>query len=67
MNLSPPWRWLHTAIRPLRRVPAPEAADMGTAFGLDASVPDLPDPTRLAPFPTAAPRVSPFTGLPRKD
>lgn len=62
MNLIPHWRWL----RAMRRTtgPLPDAADLGTAFGLDASFDDMP-PSRPAPGGSTLPTRSERTGLPR--
>ena len=47
MNLLPGLNWL-TALTARRRSAAeedaPDPGDMGTAFGLDAMAPDLPEP-----------------------
>lgn len=65
MNLIPHWPWWPH----LRRDKSlePDAADMGTAFGLDASF-DAPDaaPTERPGDPRLR-RVSPRTGLPLAD
>ncbi|MET0348760.1 MAG: hypothetical protein ABW067_03120 [Rhizobacter sp.] len=68
MNFMPRWAWLQQAVRPAPSTPeGPDAADMGTAFGLDASFRDEPD-ARLEPKPlTAAPWLSRHTGLPRRN
>lgn len=65
MNLIPHWPWW-PHLRRDRSAP-PDAADMGTAFGLDASfdAPDVPpDPLQGPP---GARRLSPHTGLPRPE
>ena len=66
MNFMP--RWLQQAVRPKpRTADAADAADMGTAFGLDASFRDEPE-VRPEPRPwSAEPRLSRHTGLPRRD
>ena len=53
MNFLPRWAWLR--------------ADMGTAFGLDATFRDLPEAAPQLPSGGAAPRLSRHTGLPRRD
>ena len=61
MNLIP--RWLRA--RPRADDETFDAADMGTAYGLDASFDELA-PQRAAPPPaSAAPWLSERTGLPR--
>lgn len=61
MNLIP--RWLRAIRRPEDE--AFDAADMGTAYGLDASFDELA-PKRAAPPPaSASPWLSERTGLPR--
>ena len=68
MNFMPRWAWLQQAVRPTSRTPdGPDAADMGTAFGLDASFRDEPEVRQETPPWTAAPRLSRHTGLPRRN
>lgn len=68
MNFMPRWTWLRQAVRPTRRPPADaDAADMGTAFGLDASFRDEPEVLRETSPWSPAPRLSRHTGLPRRD
>jgi len=66
MNFMP--RWLQQAVRPTpRTADGPDAADMGTAFGLDASFRDEPDVRPETPQRSAAPSLSRLTGLPRRN
>jgi hypothetical protein len=66
MNFTMPrWTWLRIAARP-PAPPAPDAADMGTAFGLDACFRDVPDTGPGALAPKAPLRLSRLTGLPRQ-
>lgn len=67
MNFLPRWAWLRAARRPPARTDTPDAADMGTAFGLDATFRDLPEAAPQVPSGGAAPRLSRHTGLPRRD
>ena len=68
MNLMPRWNWLHEAMRPAPKKEALDAADMGTAFGLDACIHHVPDtPRSTQPKESDAPRLSRYTGLPRRD
>lgn len=64
MNLIPRWPWLQ-AIRRVIPSDRRDTADMGTAYGLDASFDDVAAP-RTAPPPSAAPWRSALTGLPRQ-
>ena len=67
MNLIPHWAWLQ-GLRRSRADGAPDPADMGTAFGLDACFADAaphPQPTGPGGLPTAPPPRSERTGLPR--
>ena len=67
MNFKPHWNWLRGA-QPARAAEAADAADMGTAFGLDASLRDVPEPSPEKPLKeTDALRLSRRTGLPRRD
>ena len=68
MNLFAGARWLLTlGSRRANRRHGSDPADMGTAFGLDASFRDELD-ARLEPKPlTAAPWLSRHTGLPRRN
>lgn len=54
MNLLPGWMWLMSKATRCTSpaVSAPDPADMGTAFGLDASMEPLPD---ARPLPTSRP------------
>jgi len=68
MNFMPRWAWLQQAVRTTPRTrDAADAADMGTAFGLDASFRDEPEVRQEPPPWSAAPRLSRHTGLPRRD
>jgi len=68
MKLTSPLNWLRGAAQPADGSEQADAADMGTAFGLDASLRDLPDPSpRKQPMKTDGPRLSRRTGLPRRD
>jgi hypothetical protein len=64
MNLIPRWTWLQ-AIRRTAPVDRRDAADMGTAFGLDASFDHVP-PRPGTPPASPAPWRSALTGLPRR-
>ncbi len=67
MNFMPHWNWLRGGQR-VRAKEATDTADMGTAFGLDASLGDVPDPSpEKPPKETDALRLSRRTGLPRRD
>ena len=66
MNLIPRWAWLQ-AMRRAAHADAHDAADMGTAYGLDASFDALsPLPPTTTPTAGAAPWRSERTGLPRR-
>lgn len=65
MNLMPRWNWLQSMTRPRAAEVPDDAADMGTAFGLDASFRDLPEPPPAHGAASATRCVSPLTGLPR--
>jgi len=70
MNIMSRLNWLRGARQPAPTTQFPDAADMGTAFGLDASLLDTPDAkpsTSKQPTDTDAPRLSRRTGLPRRD
>jgi hypothetical protein len=70
MNLLPGLNWL-TAMT-ARRVSAqanehaPDPADMGTAFGLDASMAPEPEETPRAPVAAPAPRGDRLVRRPRR-
>ena len=65
MNLKPSWNWLRSMTRGTPADDTTEAADMGTAFGLDASFQEVPEPLPLDQLATGQRLVSPLTGLPR--
>lgn len=65
MNLIPRWTWLHQVTRRSPADAAEDAAEMGTAFGLDASFGETPEPRPEPRGTPATHQVSPFTGLPR--
>ena len=69
MNFIPRWGWLQQAVRrnPASGPEGPDAADMGTAFGLDASFRDAPEALQEPPPLSAAPWLSRHTGLPRRN
>lgn len=65
MNLISHWPWWRHLQR--EKSPEPDAADMGTAFGLDASF-DAADPVQAErPAVPVQGRVSSRTGLPPPD
>lgn len=68
MNFLPRWGWLRAVTRRSDGPRGFDAADMGTAFGLDASLGDPPLAPRPPPIGSSALlALSRHTGLPRRD